>query len=74
MLGTTAAATFPVMLRSSIDGAWSLTAYNASVPVESLWIASRWWFVGLLLALLYLATLFRLHRGKAVAAPEGEGY
>ena len=74
MLGTTAAATFPVMLRSSIDGAWSLTAYNASVPVESLWIASRWWLVGLLLALLYLATLFRLHRGKAVAAPEGEGY
>jgi hypothetical protein len=30
--------------------------------------------VGSPLALLYLAVLFRLHRGTAVAAAEGEGY
>jgi len=36
-------------------------------------IALRWFLVGAPLALIYLGIVFRLHRGKAVAA-EGEGY
>ena len=39
-------------------------------------MGSRWvaLVVGLVLALVYLTVLFRLHRGRAQAAPEGEGY
>jgi hypothetical protein len=36
--------------------------------------ALRWFLVGLPLALAYLVVVFRLHRGKAVAARDGEGY
>ena len=74
VLGATAASTFPVMLRSIDDEQRSLTAYNASAGPGSLAAGLWWWPLGFLLALVYLATLFRLHRGKAVAAPKGEGY
>lgn len=74
ILAATAASVFPVMLRSVTDPAWSLTAYNSSVPAESLRIALGWWVIGFPLALLYFYTLFRLHRGKAVAAKGSEGY
>ena len=74
MLAGTAAALFPVMLRSIDEHAQSLTAYNASAPRASLQIAFTWWIVGFPLAVLYLVTLFRIHRGKAVAATGRDGY
>jgi cytochrome d ubiquinol oxidase subunit II len=74
MLAATAACVFPVMLRSVTPEAASLTAYNASVPAASLRTALGWWAVAFPLAVLYFVTLFRLHRGKAVAAVEREGY
>ena len=74
MLAATAACLFPVMLKSVTDDRWSLTVHNSSVAPESLQVALWWGGIGLPLALLYLYTLFRLHRGKAVAAPHGEGY
>jgi cytochrome d ubiquinol oxidase subunit II len=74
MLAATAACVFPVLLRSITDEARSLTAWNSSVPVESLHIAIRWWAIGFPLVLVYLYTVFRLHRGKAVAARGHEGY
>jgi cytochrome d ubiquinol oxidase subunit II len=36
--------------------------------------ALRWFSFGFPLAILYFVVLFRLHRGKVTAAPEGEGY
>jgi cytochrome bd ubiquinol oxidase subunit II len=74
MLAATAAGVFPVMLRAVDDGARSLTAYNASVPTRSLKIALAWWIIGFPLAILYFVALFRIHRGKAVAASGREGY
>jgi cytochrome bd ubiquinol oxidase subunit II len=74
MLTATAACVFPAMLRSITNDTWSLTAYNSSVPVESLRIALRWWAIGLPLALMYFYVLFRLHRGKVAATRAGEGY
>lgn len=74
MLAATAAAMFPVMLRSVGGEGQSLTAYNASVPVSSLRIAFSWWIVGFPLAVGYFVTLFRIHRGKVVAATGREGY
>ena len=74
MLAATAACVFPVMLRSIDPGVQSLTAYNASVPAASLETAFTWWIVGFPLAVLYFVMLFRIHRGKAVAAEGRHGY
>jgi cytochrome d ubiquinol oxidase subunit II len=74
MLAATAASLFPVMLRAIPDSSRSLTVYNSGVPVESLRTAFTWWILGFPLVLIYFFTLFRLHRGKAVAGHEGEGY
>jgi cytochrome d ubiquinol oxidase subunit II len=74
MLTAIAVCVFPAMLRSITNDAWSLTAYNSSVPFESLRIARRWWAIGLPLVLLYFYVLFRLHRGKVPAPRAGEGY
>lgn len=74
MLAATAACVFPVMLRAIGDQARSLTAYNASVPTTSLQIALAWWVVALPLAVLYFITLFRIHRGKVIAAAGRDGY
>lgn len=74
MLGATAACIFPVMLRSVGGDGQSLTAYNASVPLVGLRIAFSWWILGFPLAILYFVTLFRIHRGRAIAASGREGY
>lgn len=73
MLAATAACVFPVMLRAIGEGA-SLTVHNASVPASSLVTALRWWIIGAPLAVAYFVLLFRLHRGKVVAAHGRDGY
>jgi cytochrome d ubiquinol oxidase subunit II len=70
----TAACVFPVLLRSIADPERSMTARNAAGDPGGLATALGYFAFGLPLAALYFAILFRLHRGKAVAAPEGEGY
>ena len=74
MVLATAACLFPVMLRAIDDGSRSLTAYNSAVPPGSLRVALGWWAVGFPLAILYLVTLFRIHRGKSAGAAGREGY
>jgi cytochrome d ubiquinol oxidase subunit II len=74
LLAATAAAVFPVMLRATGGDALSLTAYNASAARSGLEVAIRWWLVGIPLVVIYFVTVFRIHRGKAVAAVGREGY
>jgi cytochrome bd ubiquinol oxidase subunit II len=74
IIGGSAASYFPVMLRATGGDALSITVYTGGGDEASLRTALRWFLVGAPLALLYLAVVFRLHRGKAVAAGEGEGY
>ena len=74
MLFGTAGALFPNMLRAKPEASRSLGALNAAAEPHSLEVALRWWPAALLLVLRYLSLLFYLHRGKAVAAREGEGY
>jgi len=70
----TAACVFPTMLRAiGAEGA-SLTAYSGGGDPEGLRTALAWFAVGFPLAILYFVIVFRLHRGKAVAAEQGEGY
>jgi cytochrome d ubiquinol oxidase subunit II len=71
---TSSACLYPNLLRSTLDPTWSLTAQNASVSERSLRLGLLWWPVGFALAVVYAAVLFRIHRGRAQAAPEGEGY
>jgi cytochrome d ubiquinol oxidase subunit II len=70
----TAACVFPTMLRASGGEGLSLTAYSGGGDPQGLRTALAWFAVGFPLAILYFITVFRLHRGKAVAAAEGEGY
>ncbi len=74
MLVATAACLYPVMLRAVPDAAYSITASESGNSAAGLHTALGWWVVGFPIAIVYFAILFRLHRGKAVAAEEGKGY
>jgi cytochrome bd ubiquinol oxidase subunit II len=74
ILVATAGTMFPVMLRSTVDPAFSLTAYNASSSRNALVASAKWWFLGIPLVLAYFAIVFRLHRGKVSARDDGSGY
>jgi cytochrome d ubiquinol oxidase subunit II len=73
MVGT-AASVYPVMLRAVPDPALSITAASGGNDAAGLRTALNWWILGFPIALAYFVLLFRLHRGKAVAAADGEGY
>jgi len=74
LLAATAACVFPVMLRSTLDPAWSLTALNAKASDQGLRAGLAWWLLGFPIAVAYFFVLFRLHRGKVKAATNGDGY
>jgi cytochrome d ubiquinol oxidase subunit II len=74
ILATTAACVWPVMLKSTLNPGWSLTAQNASVGAHGLQAGLVWWLIGFPIAVGYVAFLFKIHRGKVKAAAEGEGY
>jgi cytochrome d ubiquinol oxidase subunit II len=74
MLVATAACLYPVLLRAVPDATLSITAHDAGNTVHGLRTALGWWAVGFPIAVAYFVILFRIHRGKAVAAGEGQGY
>ena len=74
LLGATAASMFPVMLRSVPDPSLSITAYGASNDAAGLRTALGWWSLGFPVAIAWFVMLLRIHRGKAVAAADREGY
>lgn len=74
LLVATAACVYPVMLRSIGDPALSITAPGGGSSPAGLRTALGWWVIGFPIAVFYFVVLFRIHRGKAVAARDGEGY
>ena len=74
ILAATAACVWPVMLRSTLDPAWNLTALNASSSAHGLAAGLKWWLLGFPIALAYFVCLFKLHQGKVKAPAEGKGY
>lgn len=74
LLVATAACVFPVLLRSTLDARFTMTAFNASAGPKGLAAGAVWWFVGAPLAVGYMWLLQYLHRGKATSAKDGEGY
>lgn len=74
MLIATAACLYPVLLGSTLDPAQSITAQNAGSTEGGLRIALGWWALGIPLVIGYFVLLFRIHRERATASAEGEGY
>jgi cytochrome bd ubiquinol oxidase subunit II len=70
----TAACVYPTMLRATGADALSITASAGGGDPHGLAIALRWFAVGLPLVLFYFVIVWRLHRGKVIAAADGEGY
>ena len=66
-LAATAAGLFPVLLPSTVDGAYSVTAQNGAAAEHGLRIGLAWWALGMPLAISYTAYVFRTMRGKARA-------
>src|SRR5262249_24906461 len=64
LLGTGAAASSPVLLRSSLGPPLPLVALAAGTPRHGLRVALPWTLVGLPLACGYFLLLARLFRGK----------
>jgi cytochrome d ubiquinol oxidase subunit II len=65
LLAATAAANFPLMLRSTIAHKYDVEAFSAAASVHGLRAAFAWWCIGMPLATAYFVFLFRSLRGKA---------
>jgi cytochrome d ubiquinol oxidase subunit II len=68
LLGGAAASMFPVMLHSTLDPAWSLTAYNGAADRYGLGRALIWWPAALALSLVGATIVARRYRGRVRAA------
>ncbi len=75
LLAAIAASVYPVMLPSTLDASFSLTAPGAMAPVAGLKIALAWWCLGLPLSLVYGVVLARIHKDRVPPPAEGShGY
>jgi cytochrome d ubiquinol oxidase subunit II len=64
VLATGAATIFPVMLYSTLDPAFSMTASTASASPRNLMIAIIWWPVALVMSIGYFIYVARYYVGK----------
>lgn len=67
LLGATAGAMYPTLLRSTLDARHSLDVHNASVPEATLRLGVLLWLPAIALAVGYFWYLFRSFRGKVEA-------
>ncbi len=67
LLAATAAAVYPVMLRSTAGAHLHLTAATAASAPASLRAGLLWWGLGIPLAVAYTVVLVRVHRRPAPA-------
>jgi cytochrome d ubiquinol oxidase subunit II len=66
ILAASAAGEFPVLLRSTVGPQFNIEAAGAAAGPHSLFAASVWWPLGLVLAAAYTTTLFRVFRRASV--------
>ena len=64
LLGGAAAAIFPVMLRSTLSPAFSMTAHTGAADAYSLKVGLFWWPVAAALSLSYAWVISKRYRGK----------
>jgi cytochrome bd ubiquinol oxidase subunit II len=63
-LASTAAGFFPLLLPSTRDPAYSVTAHAAAAGAHGLRVALAWWLLGIPLAVAYAVFLYRSARGR----------
>jgi cytochrome bd ubiquinol oxidase subunit II len=68
------AAIYPVMLYSTLAPENSLTAYSAASDENSLRLASIWWPLAFVLAIVYFVFISRRYIGKVSVKRGSEGY
>jgi cytochrome d ubiquinol oxidase subunit II len=74
ILASTMTGLYPIWLRSTIDPNDSLTVANSAAANYGLRAALYWWTIGITLAGLYFAYVFRSTRGKVGIEHEVHGY
>jgi cytochrome d ubiquinol oxidase subunit II len=74
LLTTGSAAIFPVMLYSTLAPENSLTAYAVASGGNSLLLASIWWPVALVLAIVYFVFISRRYAGKVSVRRDTQGF
>jgi cytochrome d ubiquinol oxidase subunit II len=65
-----AAGAFPIMLHSTLDPQYSLSAYQNAAAGHGLAIALVWWPVAMLMSIGYFIFIFRYYSGKVKAAED----
>ena len=73
VLGTGAAALFPVMLHSTLAPENALTAYTVASNASAFLYASIWWPIGFVLSLIYFVFISRRYTGRASAKQANQG-
>jgi cytochrome bd ubiquinol oxidase subunit II len=74
LLGTGAAAIFPVVLHSTLVPDNSLTAYDVAAGPNSLVYAAIWWPIGFALAAAYFVFVSRQYAGKVSVKRDNQGF
>lgn len=74
MMSGTAFGLYPVLLRSSIDPAYSLTVHNVKTGDYGMQVGMIWWLIGIVFVTVYFIYLFYTFRGKVVITDDSEGY
>jgi cytochrome d ubiquinol oxidase subunit II len=73
MLASAAFTLYPAVL-PAVDPSHTLTVTNAAAPTYGLVVGLVWWIVGMLLAAVYFALIYRLFRGKVRLTERDTGY
>jgi cytochrome d ubiquinol oxidase subunit II len=74
LLAATAAGRYPVLLSSSLDHSYDITALNAATGSVGLTAGLIWWIPALLLVICYFTYLFRQFRGKVDLLRDSHGH
>jgi cytochrome d ubiquinol oxidase subunit II len=74
LLGTGAAALFPVVLHSTLAQEYSLTAYDVAAAPNSLLGAAIWWPIAFALAASYFVFVSRRYAGKVSVKRDNQGF
>jgi cytochrome d ubiquinol oxidase subunit II len=67
MVAGAASALYPILLPASGDAAFNITIFNAAAGRHALTVGLIWWSGGMLLAVGYVAFVYRMFRGKVSA-------
>lgn len=64
LLASTAGSLFPVLITSTVDPSYSLSAYNASAGSKGLHVGLVWWPIGMAFVIVYFVFLYKGLSGK----------